>query len=185
MLKKPGSLSWFTLTGFCWLYPHGDLTCKLVVRSGDVLLFSRSVVSESLWSHGLQYARLPCPLISPGVCTNSYPLSQWCHPTISSSVTPSPLALSLSQHQGLFQWVGSSHQMAKVLELQLQPQSLPWIFRVDFLSDWLVWSPCSPRDSQESSAAPQFKSINSLVLSLLYGSTLTSIHDYRKNHSFD
>ena len=50
---------------------------------------------------------------------------------------------------------------------------------------WLVWSPCSPRDLQESSLAPQFKSFNSLVLSLLYGPTLISIHDYWKNHSFD
>ena len=58
-------------------------------------------------------------------------------------------------------------------------------YRVNFLKDWLVWSPCSPRDSQESSLTPQFKSINSLVLSLLYGWTLTSIHDYWKNHSFD
>ena len=52
-------------------------------------------------------------------------------------------------------------------------------------SDWLVWSPCSPRDSQASSPTPQFKHINSLVLRLLYGPTLTSIHDYWKNHSFE
>ena len=70
-----------------------------------------------------------------------------------------PPALSLSQYQGLFQWVDSSHQVAKILELQLQHQSFQWIFRVDFLEDWLVWSPCSPRDSQEPSSAPQFKSI--------------------------
>ena len=63
--------------------------------------------------------------------------------------------------------------------------SFQWIFRVDFLHDWLVWSPCSPGDSQESFPAPQFKSINSLALRLLYGPTLTSIHDYWKNHSFD
>ena len=54
-----------------------------------------------------------------------------------------------------FQWVSSSHQVAKALELQLQHQSLHWIFRVDFLLDWLVWCPCCPRDSQESSPAPQ------------------------------
>ena len=59
-----------------------------------------------------------------------------------------------------------------------------WVFRTDFLYDWLVWSPCSPRDSQESSPTPQFKSINSLVLNLLYSPTLTSIHDYWKSHSF-
>ena len=71
------------------------------------------------------------------------------------------------------------------MELQLQHQSFQRIFRVDFLQDWLLGSLCSPRDSQESSPTPQFKSINSLVLSLLYGPTLTSIHDYWKNHSFD
>ena len=91
---------------------------------------------------------------------------------------PSLFALNLSQHQGLFQWVSSSHQVAKVLELPLQHQSFLWICRVDFLLDWLVWSPCCPRHSQESSLAPQFEGINSLVLSFLYGPSLTSIHDY-------
>ena len=100
------------------------------------------------------------------------------HPLLS----PSPLAFNLSQHQGHFQWVISSHQVAKELELQLQHPSL---FRTDFLYNWLVWSPCSPRDSQESSPTPQFKSINSSALSFHYSPTLTSIHDYWKNHSFD
>ena len=99
--------------------------------------------------------------------------------------SPSPPAFNLSQHQGLFQWVSSLHEVAKVLAFQLQHQSFQWIFRIDFLSDWLVGSPCSPRDSQESSPTPQFKSINSSVFSLLYGPTLTSLHDYWKNHSFD
>ena len=56
---------------------------------------------------------------------------------------------------------------------------------ISFRIDWLVWSPCYPRDSQESSPAPQFESINSSVLSLLYGPILTSVQDYWKNHSFD
>ena len=90
--------------------------------------------------------------------------------------SPSPPNFNLSQHQGLFKWVSSSHQVAKVLEFQLQHQFFQWIFRTDFLSDWLVESPCSPRDSQESSPTPQFKSIN-LVLSFLYSPTLISIHD--------
>ena len=79
------------------------------------------------------------------------------HP-LSSPFLP---AFNLSQHQGLFQWVSSSHKVARVLELKLQHQSFQWIFRTDFLKDWLVGSPCSPRDSQESSP-PQFKTINSL-----------------------
>ena len=99
--------------------------------------------------------------------------------------SPSPPAFSLSQHQGLFKWVSCLHQVTKVLELQLQHQSLQWIFRVSFLYGRLVWSPYSPRESQKSSPTLQFKNINSLVLSLVYGPTLISIHDYWKNDSFD
>ena len=104
------------------------------------------------------------------------------HPLLS----PSPPAFSLSQHQGLFQWVSSSHQVAKVLEFQFQHQSFQWIFKTDFLYDLLVWSPCSPGHSQEPSPTPQFKSINSLAFSFLHcPTTLTSIHDHWKNHSLD
>ena len=96
---------------------------------------------------------------------------------------PSPPALNLSQHQGLSQWVSSSHQVASVLAFQ--HQSFQWIFRVDFFQGWLVWSPCCPRGSQESSPAPQFKSMNSLTLSLLYGPTLISVQNFWKDHSID
>ena len=98
---------------------------------------------------------------------------------------PSPPAFNLSQHQGLFKWVSSSHQEAKVLEFQLQHQSFQWTLRTDLLQNGLVGSPCSPRDPQESSPTPQFKSINSSVLSFLHSPTLTSIHDHWKNHSLD
>ena len=251
-------------------------------RETSLFLFSCSIVSDSLWPHGLKHTRLPCPSPSPGACSNSCPLSQWCHPTISSSVvplssclpsfpasgsflmtalhirwptywsfsispsskysglisfrmdwfdllaiqgtlkhllqhhsseasflfqfslvaqscptvcdpmdcstpglpvyhqlpeftqthvhpvhdaiqpshplsSPSPPAFNLFQHQGLFQWVSSLHQVAKVLELQLQHQPFQWIFRIYFLYDWLVGSHCSPRDSQESFPTPQFQ----------------------------
>ena len=98
--------------------------------------------------------------------------------------SPSSPALNLSQHQGLFQWVSYSHQVAKLLEFQLQHQSFQWTPRTD-LSDGLGGSPCSPRDSQESSPKPQFKSINSSALSFLHSPTLTTIHDHWKNHSLD
>ena len=97
--------------------------------------------------------------------------------------SPSPPDLNLSQHQGLFRWVSSSHQVARVLEFQLQHQSFQWTPRTDLLLDGLVRSPSNPRDSQESSLKPQFKSINSLGLSFLYSPTLTSIHDHWKNHN--
>ena len=99
-------------------------------------------------------------------------------------LAPSSPAFNLSQHQGLFKWVSPSRQVAKVLELQLQHQSFQWISRTDFLWNGLLGSPCSPRDSQESSPTPQFKSINS-VLSFLYSPTLTSIYEHWKNHSLD
>ena len=98
-------------------------------------------------------------------------------------VSPSPPAFSLSQDQGLFKWVSSSDQVAKVLEFQFQHQSFQWTPRTDLLQDGLVGSPCSPRDSQESSPTPQFKSMNSSARSFLYSPTLPSICDYWKNHS--
>ena len=98
---------------------------------------------------------------------------------------PSPPAPNLSQHQGLFQWVSSLHQVAKVLEFQLQHQSFQRTTKTDLLQNGLVGSPCSPRDSQESSPTTQFKYINSSVLSFLYSPTLTSIHDHWKNHNLD
>ena len=70
--------------------------------SYSLVQFSRSVVSDSLWPHGLQHARLPCLSPTPRACSNSCQSSQWCHLTISPSVIPSPPAFSLSQHQGLF-----------------------------------------------------------------------------------
>ena len=204
--------------------------------------------------HGLQHARSPCPSPSPGACSNSCPLNQWCHPTISSSsvpfsfclqsfpasgslpmsqlfasggqsigvsvsafssvqfsrsvvsnslqphesqharpppvhhqlpeftqthvhrvsdaiqpshplLSPSPPAPNPSQHQSLLQWVNSSHEVAKILEFQLQHHSLQRNPRADLLQNGLVGSPCSPRDSQESSPTPQFKSINSCSIS--------------------
>ena len=131
-----------------------------------------------------------CPSPIPGVYSNSCPLSQWCQPTISSSVISFSSCLQSfpapgSDESDQVKWVNSSHQVANILELQLQHQSFQRIFRVDLLSDWIVLSLCSPRDSQGSFPTPQFKSISSSVLNLLYGPTLTSVHDYWKSHSFD
>ena len=103
------------------------------------------------------------------------------HPR-SSPFLPAP---NPSQHQCLFQWVNSSHEVAKVPEFQLQHHSFQRNPRADLLQNGLVGSPCSPRDSQESSPTPQFKSINYSVLSFLHSPTLTSIHDYWKNRSLD
>ena len=137
----------------------------------------------TLRPHGLQHTTPPCPSPTPGAYSNSCPQSWLCHPTVSSSVIPFSSCLQSFPASGSLRRVSSSHQVAKVLELQ--HQSFQWTFRTDLLSDGLDGSPSSPRDSQESSPTPQFKSINSLALSSLYSPTLTFIHDYWKNRNFD
>ena len=139
-------------------------------------------MSNSLQSHGLQNARLPCPSPSPGACSNLCPLSWWCHPTLLSSIIlfSSCLQTFPALRSFLMSWLFASGGQV----LELQHQSFQWCFRTDFLKDWLVWSPCSPSNSQILQHHSS-KSISSLVLSLLYVPALPSIHDYWKNHSFD
>ena len=122
-----------------------------------LLLFSHSVVFDSSQPHELQHARLTCPSLSPGSCSDSCPLSPWCHPTISSCVTPfsscpQPFPASGSFPTNKFFALGG-----KVLGLQLQHQSFQRIFRVDFLRDWLVWSLCCPKDYQIFSSTTVWK----------------------------
>ena len=95
--------------------------------------FSCSVVPDSLRPHGLQHTRPPCPSPTPRIHPNPCPLSQWCHPTISSSVVPFSSHLQSFLASGFFQWVSSSYQVAKVLKFQLQHQSFQWTPRTDLL----------------------------------------------------
>ena len=138
--------------------------------------FSCSVVSDSLQPHELQHTRPPCPSPTPRVHSDSCPSSPWCHPAISSSVVPfssCPQSLPASESfpmSQLFTWGGQSTGVSAIASF------LP--------KNTQGWS-CSPRDSQESSPTPQFKSINSSVLNFLHSPTLTSIHDHSKNHSLD
>ena len=92
--------------------------------------------------------------------------------------SPSPPVRNPSQHQSLFQWVNSSHEVAKVLEFQLQHQSFQRTPRNDLLKDELVGSPCSPRYSQESSPTPQFKSITCSALAQLSSQSNSHIHTW-------
>ena len=149
-----------------------------------IVQFSCSVVSDSLQLHELQHTRPPCPSPTPRVYTNSCLLSQWCHPTISFSVIhfsscpqsfPASGSFQMSQHFASGgQSIGVSASTS-VLPMNTQEWSPLGG------TGWISWY---PRDSQESSPTPHFKSINS-VLSFLYSPTLTSIHDYWKNHSLD
>ena len=169
-------------------------SCSVYLIQFSSVQISRSVMFNSLWPLGLQHARPPCPSPVPRVHPNPCPLSRWSQPTISSSVDhfsscpqsfPALGSFPMSQ---LFTSGGQSIAVSastSVLpmntQFQLQHQSFQWTL----LKDGLVGSPCSPRESQESSPTPQFKNINSSVLSLLHSPTLTSIHDHRKNHSLD
>ena len=137
--------------------------------------FSRSVMSNSLQPHGLQHARPPCPSSTSGPYSNSCPSSQWCHPTISSSVIPFSSCFQSFPMSQFFTSGGQSFGVSastSVLPVNIQ--------------DWfpLGWTGLISLQSKRLST-PQFKSINSSVLSFLYSLTLTSIHDYWKKNSFD
>ena len=136
-------------------------------------------------SHVLQHTRLPCPSLSPGVCSNSCPLSQWCHPTISSSVAPfssCPQSFPASGSFPISQLFASAGQsigasaLASVLPMNIQDWSPLGLTGLISLQS---------KGLSRVSPAPQFKSIDTLALSLLYGLALTSVHDYWKEHSFD
>ena len=140
-------------------------------------------ISDCLRPHGLQHTRPPCPSPMPRLYSNSN-LSRWCHPTISSSVVPFSSHLQSFPASGSFQMSQLFASGGQSIGVKPSTLALPMNIQDWFPLGWLVGSPCSPRDSLESSPTPQFKSINSLVLSFLYSPTLTSIHDW-KNHSFD
>ena len=95
--------------------------------------FSRWVVSDFLWRHGLQHARVPVHHQLFELAQSHVHQGGGAIQPSHSLLCPSPQAFNLSQHQGLFQWVSSLHQVAKVLEFQLQHQSFQWIFRTDFV----------------------------------------------------
>ena len=139
---------------------------SLILRFFSVQ-FSGSVVSNSLQPHGLQHARPPCPSQTSGGHPNPCPSSRWCHPTISSSVIPFSFCLILSRNQGLFQWVGSSHQVAKVLELQVYPSIHPsseYSGLISFRIDW--FNLLAVQGTLKSLLQPKFKNINSNQLFL-------------------
>ena len=146
--------------------------------------FSRSVMSDSLQPYGLQHTRPPCPSPTPGACWNSCPSSQWCHPAISSSVVPfssCPQSFPATGSFPMSQFFKSCGQSTGAPALS---SVFPMNIQDCFPLGWTGWISLQSKGLL-SSPTPQFKSINSLVLSFHYSPTLTSIHDYWKNHSFD
>ena len=145
--------------------------------------FSCSVVSDSLQPHGLRYTRLLCPSLTPGACSDSCPSSQWCHPTISSSVITFSCFQSFPE-SGSFpvsQFFASCGQSIRASASALVlPMNIQDWFPIGWTGLILLSQGLSRVFSSTTVPKHQF-----LALSILYSPTLTTIHDYWENHIFD
>ena len=157
--------------------------------SGPSVQFSRSVVSDSFRPHGLQHAMPPCPSPTPGVYSNSCPRHRWCHPTISSSVVPFSSLLQSFPASGSFPLSQFFETGGQSIGVSGSTSVLPIIIQDWFpvgLTGWI--SLHSKGLSRVFLVGEDLKlrhRSKASVLSFLYGPTLTSIHDYWKNHNFD
>ena len=145
-------------------------------------------MSESWWPHGLQHTRLPSPSPTPRACSNSCPPCRWCHPTISSSVVPFSCLQSFPASGSFLvsQFFASDGQSIDVsASASVLPMNVQSCFSLELTGLISLQSNRLKTLNGHSFPAPQFKSISSSVLTFLYGPTLTSIHDYWKNCSFD
>ena len=164
---------------------HGPWILVRTQRRIWGLKFSHSVMSDSLRPHGLQHTRAPCLSSTPGGYPNSCPLSQWCHLTISSSVIPIFTCLQSFPASGSFpmsqlfvsggQSIGVS-ALTSVLPMNIQDWSP---------LGWTGWISLQSKGLSRVISNTTVQTINSSVLSFLYSPTLTSMHDYWKNHSLD
>ena len=162
-------------------------TCRTVFRRRIVflLLFSHPVVYNSLWSHGLQHVRPPCPSPSPGVCPSSCSLHLWCHPAVSSSDALFSFCLQSFPASGTFpmsllfisddQNTGAS---ASVSGLPTNIQGWSPLRLTDLIS-------LLPKGISGVFSTWQFEGISSLAFSLLYGPAITTIHNHWEDHSLD
>ena len=134
------------------------------------------------WTAALQVS---CPTPTPRAYSNSSASNQWCHLAISSSVVPFSSHFQSFPASGYFPMSWFVTSGGQSIGVSASPSVLPMNIQDWLPLGWIVVSPCCPRNSQESSSIPQFKSISSSALSFLYSATLMSIHSYWKNHSFD
>ena len=162
--------------GGWWLQP-GNMSLIVTIQFSSV-----AQSCPTLPPHGLQHTRPPCPSPTPGVHPNPCPLCRWCHPTISSSVVPFFSCVQSFPASGSFQmsqlFESGAQSIGASASAPVFPINIQGWFPLGF--DLLV-----VQGTLKSSLEPQFKNINSSVLSLLYGPILTSIQDYWKNLSFD
>ena len=151
----------------------------------DSVQFSCSVVSDSLWLHGMQHVRAPCPSPTPWVYPNSCPLNQWYHPTISSSVIPFSSCLQSFPASGPFQMSQLFTSGGQIIGVLASASVLPMNIQDWFLLGWTGWISLQSKRLSRVFSNTTVQKHQFLVLSFLYSPTLTFIHDYWKNHSFD
>ena len=171
------------LQSHLWLLPKAFW--ETVPRWSVQFISAHSLSHVYLWPHGLQHPRPPCPSPTPKVYSNSCALSRWCHSTIASSVVPFSSCSQSFPASGSFQMSQFFTSGGQNTGVSASASVLPMNNQDWFPLGWPGWTPWGTRDSQESSPTPQSKSINFLMLSFLYSPTLTSTHDYWRNHSFD
>ena len=146
---------------------------------------SRSVMSDSLWPHGLQHSRLPCPSPTPGACSNSCPVSRWCHPTISSSVALFSSCPQFFPASGPFPMSQLFASGGQSIGVSASAPVLPMNIQDWFPLGWTGWISLLSKGLSRVFSNITAKSIYSSVFSFRYSPTLTSVHDYWKNHCFD
>ena len=151
------------------------------------MLFSHSVLSDSLWPHGLQHARLPCPSPNPRAYSNSCPLGRWCNPTISSSVILFSSHLQFFPASRTFQMSQPFTLGGQSIGVSASTSVLPMNIQDWFPLGWTGWI------SLQSKGLSRVSSNTTVQKHQFFGAqpsshphpTLTSIHDYWKNYSFD
>ena len=150
-----------------------------------IVQFSCSVMSVSLQPHGLQHTRLPSPSPSPGVCSNPYPLSRWCHPTISPSVIPFSSCLQFFPASGSFPmsqlFTSGSQSSGELASASVLPMNIQDLFPLG----WTGWISLQSKGLSRVFSNTTLQKHQFFSVSFPYSPTLTSIHDYWKNHSFD
>ena len=151
----------------------------------QLVQFSHSVMSNSLQPHGLQHARPLCPSPTPSVYSNSCPLSQWCHPTISSSVIPFSSRLQSCPASGSFPMSQLFISGSQSIGVSAPVSALPMNIQDWSPLGWTGWISLQSKGLSRVFSNTPIQSINSSVLSFLYSPILTSMHDHWKNHSLD
>ena len=178
-----------TPTSF-YFYPYSHSKCsskrnifkRLITLS---VQFSRSVVSNPLQPHEPQHVRPPCPSPTPRVHPNPCPLSQWCHPTISSFVVPFSSCPQSFPTSGSFPMSQLFESGGQRIGVSASTSVFPMNTQEWSPLGWTVWISLQSKGLSRVFSNTQFKSITSSALSFLYSPTLTSIHEHWKNHSFD